>query len=510
MMIFYCLSCNKFKMENIEEVNRPPHIFPDYNGVTIPFNIAPLNFKIEEENSSFYLEITAASGSTQITLKSSNRMIQFPLKTWKKLTEATRGETILIQIYAVKKNHPKTLKYQPIIIHVANQEIDPWLVYRLIHPGYYSWSKINITQRSLENFDEESIIENQLIEKNCINCHSFHNGNPDKFLFHMRGSRGGTYFVDGGDISRKDIKAEGMPGGATYPSWHPDGKYVVFSSNQVRQNFYAHPGKSIEVYDLISSLYLYNTENAVITAITDTDSVIPLQTFPSWSPDGKYLYYCDANTGDKEFRVDISRIKDVHYNLKRRTFDPTSGTFGEPELIFNASELNKSVSFPRISPDGKFLVLTLADYGTFPIWHTEADLHLLNLEDGTHQKMNLNSEETESYHTWSSNGSWLVFSSKRLDSRSTRPFIAYIDQNGNASKPFVLPQKDPVHYEKMLESFNIPELVHGKVKVRPRIVESASRQESLVTKQNASGVSPQWYKKEPTRKQTETEKGIHE
>ena len=69
------------------------------------------------------------------------------------------------------------------------------------------------------------------------------------------------------------------------------------------------------------------------------------------------------------------------------------------------------------------MVITLHDFGTFPIWHREADLHIIDLNTGESRKMDINSSETDSYHTWSSNGKWLVFSSKRTDGRTTRPFL---------------------------------------------------------------------------------------
>ncbi len=367
-------------------------------------------------------------------------------------------------------------------MYVSDDPIDPYLVYRLIYPGYYSWSHIKIIQRSIESFSEESIIDNQIMEKNCANCHSFNRNSADRFLIHIRGSLGGTYFIEDGTITRTDPKIDAMPGGATYPSWHPEGRYVAFSSNQVRQSFYSLPGKNIEVFDLVSSLVLYDRKNNEIISITDRDTTKYLQTFPSWSPDGKYLYFCMALQNISGSSPDLEQIKNTHYDLARKSFDPESRSFGETEIVFNASEINKSASFPRISPDGKYLIFTLADYGTFPIWHREADLYLLNIQSGGSTKMELNSCETESYHSWSSNGKWLVFSSKRLDGRSARPYFAHIDSIGNQGKEFVLPQKDPSLYSRMLESFNVPELVNGRIKLKPRDFANATRQEALKAK----------------------------
>jgi dipeptidyl aminopeptidase/acylaminoacyl peptidase len=177
----------------------------------------------------------------------------------------------------------------------------------------------------------------------------------------------------------------------------------------------------------------------------------------------------------------------THYDLVRKSFDAGSRSFGETEIVFNASAINKSASFPRISPDGRYLVFTLHDYGTFPIWHNEADLWMLDMQSKEAGKMSLNSNRTESYHTWSSNGRWLVFSSKRIDGRSARPYFSYIDSLGNQKKEFVLPQKDPELYNRMLESFNIPEFVTGRIRVGPRDFEKATKLQPEKAKSGTKG-----------------------
>ena len=271
-----------------------------------------------------------------------------------------------------------------------------------------------------------------------------------------------------------------MPGSVTYPSWHPNGRYVAFSSNKVKQAFNAHPKKDHEVFDLVSSLVLYDRENNEMLNIREQDSINYIQTFPSWSPDGGYLYFCRTNLSEKEFNLE--NIKNIHYDLARKAFDPESRSFGKTEIVFNATEINKSASFPIISPNGQYLVFTLHDYGTFPVWHKEADLYLLDLQNGEAEQMSLNSNETESYHSWSSNGKWLVFSSKRGDGLSARPYFAYFNSPQHVGKPFVLPQKDPTLYKRILKTFNIPELVTGKVNVGPRDFARAAREETTKAK----------------------------
>ena len=465
-VLFLFFSCNTGKNNIIVKADRKPVIEPDYTDVTIPPNIAPMNFKIIEDGKYFKVIATSGTGRYKLEIKSSDGIIQFPEKSWKNLIRDCAGNKITFQVYS--SDEKKILKqYEPFYMNVANEPVDPYLAYRLIHPGYYNWSTIRIMQRSLENFSEETVIDNRILDMNCINCHSFNQQNPEKFMVHIRGSHGGTYFADKGSLIKRDPKIDAMPGGATYPAWHPGGRFIAYSSNQVRQAFYARPERVIEVFDLVSGMVVYDLEKNITVIARERDTIKYLQTFPSWSPDGKYLYYCRARQSNSETNMTLDEIKITRYDIVRLPFDQESVTFGETEVVFNASERGKSASFPRISPDGRYLFFTLADYGTFPIWHREADLYLMDLQSGESKKMDLNSNYNESYHTWSSNGKWLVFSSKRTDGRSTRPFFAYFESWDSTGKPFILPQKDPLYYDGMMESFNIPEFVRGRIKFSP-------------------------------------------
>jgi hypothetical protein len=81
--------------------------------------------------------------------------------------------------------------------------------------------------------------------------------------------------------------------------------------------------------------------------------------------------------------------------------------------------------------------------------------------------MDLNSDYSDSYHSWSSNSKWLIFSSKRGDGLTARPYISYIEENGISEKPFILPQEDPEFYKGFPKSFNIPEFSTFKVDMNP-------------------------------------------
>jgi hypothetical protein len=344
----------------------------------------------------------------------------------------------------------------------------------MLYPGYESWSGMQIIQRSLEDFSESTIFENKLLDGNCVNCHTFLNQNPEKFFLHVRGSQKGTYFVDGKTITRRNLRTENMIANAVHPTWHPDGRFIVFSSNEVVEVLHMIPGGRNEIYDRSSSLVIYDSYRNTISGVGERDTIRYMDTFPCWDPAGKHLYFCRAAQATA-----VSDGTKVRYDLVRKSFDQSSGLFGNVEMVMDANEIGKSISFPRISPDGKYLVFVLHDYGTFPIWHKDADLYLLNLDNGNIDIMNVNSEESESYHTWSSNGKWIVFSSKRGDGVTARPYFAYFGSPDDVGKPFVLPQKDPTLYNRLDKTFNIPEFVTGKISINPRDFAAAAKKDSI-------------------------------
>jgi len=442
-------------------MNENALIYPDYSGITIPCNIAHLNFSVRVPGEK-YVAIYSIGEQEQFRISSDNGAISVPEGKWESLLNEANGKEFGIDIYV--KTGSSWLKYPSITNKISSDSIDSYLVYRLIEPGFETWNKMGIYQRNLSSFDETPIMENTMSDGNCMNCHSFCMNNNSTMLFHMRADHAGTYIFKNGAIEKLDTKTDSTLGPGVYPSWHPNGNYVAFSTNRIVQTFHAIPDKKIEVLDTLSDVIVYNIQEHSISTIPAISSKTRLETFPSWSPDGRSLYFCSAKS------VSPKEYEKIKYDLLRISFDPEKNIFGSVDTVFKAAAIGKSVSFPRISPDGNFVLFCLSDYGNFSIWHPESDLYLLNLETNEITKPEINSSQTESYHTWSSDSRWLVFSSRRIDGLYTRPYFSHMDDDGKFSKPFILPQKDPLFYDRFFKSYNIPELVRSKVNLDPRII----------------------------------------
>ena len=467
-IVFLVAACRS-DIGNFTEVDRLPVIFPDYSGIVIPPNIAPLNFKIEEPGVDFEARIYVDK-ENQLTVRSSSPSVIIDQAKWRKMLDANKGKSIYTDVF-VKQKEGGWQKFKTIENRISEEKIDSHLAYRLINTGYVLWTNLGIYQRNLENFDEKPILENKSIEYGCLNCHSFANNDPNKFMLHIRAIHGGTLISKDGRLEKVNTKTNYTLNSGAYPNWHPDGKHIAYSVNDIGQYFCSGEIR-IEVADMSSDLIVYDVEKNTVSTSAKV-STPNRENLPVWSPDGKYIYYLSA----PPVRDLDDRINDK-YDLLRIEYNTADNSWGKIDTILIADSIGKSISFPKVSPNGKFLMFCTSDNGYFTIHHPQTDLNLLDLQTGKFRKMDISSNQTDSYHCFSSTGHWFVFTSKRLDGLFSRPYFSYLDENGNATKPFVLPQEDPEFYNSFIKNYNIPELIKGEVpftpvEIRDKVLEDA-------------------------------------
>ena len=468
--IFLLFGCSITLPENALLMETTASIYPDYADITIPPNIAPLCFEILGDYDQYITQLLTSKGYI-LTIK--GKRVVFSLKKWKKVLTESAGEELKMKIFVKKAN--QWYRFPDIINFVASEPIDPYVSYRLIEPLDESWGKMGLYQRNIETFAEKEIIHNRLLGSQCINCHSFQNYRTNNMMFHIRGTEGRTVFVSNGQPRHVQTRSKEGYAAAVYPSWHPSLPLIAFSTNTTGQIFHSLNKNLVEVIDFRSDLLLYHVETKQLNPIIQTDDAF--ETYPYWSPDGKHLYYCvarspvartDYDRPERKISI-IDSFARIRYDILRLPFDASDLSFGAPDTVFHASAMSKSATLPRISPDGKYLLMTVGNYGNFHIWHKESDLFLLDLHTGNYRIMDeINSNEAESYHSWSSNGRWIIFSSRRDDGAFTRLYLTYFDQEGKARKPFVLPQRNPLYYLELFKSYNIPEFTVEPVMLSPR------------------------------------------
>lgn len=450
-----------------KEAKSLPAIFPDYCNVTVPYNIAPLNFMLPaDEFNACVARISTPDGQQETY--GDGLKVQIPESEWHDMLNTAKGKNIKVEVWGQKKDD-EWLSFTPFNIYVAQEPIDDYISYRLIEPSYVAWTFMEIAQRNLTSFEETQIFNNEITMNDrakgqCINCHSYQNYKTDNMLFHVRLSNAGTVIVNDGKVSRVNLKRDYTISGGVYPSWHPTAKLVAFSTNLTRQAFHTQNPNKIEVYDLKSDLILYDVETDSVQVVSN-DSTL-LEVYPTWSPDGKYLYYCKSvplpeEMRDKDIRTTYPKVQ---YNLYRRSFDVATHGFGDEELVFDAVSIDKSVTLPRISPDGHYILFAIGQYGCFHIRHNDGDIACMSLDQELPLTQSLDMTKVnregrpDSYPSWSSNGHWIMVASRREDGNFCRVYFAYF-HDGKAEKAFMLPQEDPEHNTFLLKSYNRPEFM---------------------------------------------------
>ena len=427
----------------------PLVIYPDYKEVTVPPNIAPLNFRyamagVRKARTTFTLD-----GRT-VTIRGTE--VEWPLGKWKSFMEGAAGQTIAVEAEAMVDGRPVVDRWT---VHVSEDAIDGYLTYRLIEPAYQMFNEVSIMERCIEDFRETVICDYKHTDNACMNCHIHGQQRGDLSMYYIRGPHGGAILNRDGKLRKLTLNAEGMLSGTVYGEIHPSGRFGVFSTNIILPSFHAVAGNRMEVYDSASDLTVADFDRNEMINLPHVARADRFETFPCFSADGSSVFWCVADT--LALPQDIAQVR---YDLVRADFDAENGHIGEQvDTVWSGQAHSASACHPKASPDGRWLMFTVADYGTFPLFHTESTLHLVDLESGEVRALDsIKGDKSDTYHSWSSDSRWFVFASKRGDGHYGKPYFSHLDADGQPSKPFVLPQKSSRFYGYNLKSFNVPDL----------------------------------------------------
>ncbi len=238
----------------------------------------------------------------------------------------------------------------------------------------------------------------------------------------------------------------------------PDGRYVV-TATQVEYyvaNFKDY--RFLQVfYPTRGILAWYDRERGKMQALPGADDPRYVHANAVWSPDGSYLVFVRAAARDSypegrklaEHANDPNEVQ-IQYDLYRIPFNGGKG--GTPEPIAGASHNGMSNSFPKISPDGRWIVFVECRNGQ--LMRPDGQLYIVPAAGGEARRMRCNTPLMNSWHSFSPNGRWMVFASK---SRSpyTRLFLTHLDEDGNDSPAILIENSTAAN-----RAVNIPEFVN--------------------------------------------------
>jgi tetratricopeptide (TPR) repeat protein len=254
----------------------------------------------------------------------------------------------------------------------------------------------------------------------------------------------------------------------------PDGRYVVSTVNPeekgVESNYYVANFKDYRFlqvfYPTRGILVFYNSATGRRRSLAGADDPRFVHTDAVWSPDGKYLVFARAEARDPypsgreraNFANDPNETP-IQYDLYRIPFNGGEG--GRPEPVAGASRNGMSNTFPKISPDGRWIVFVKCRNGQ--LMRPDSELYIVPAQGGTARRMRCNTPLMNSWHSFSPNGRWLVFSSKGR-SPYTQMFLTHIDEDGNDTPPIAIENSTAAN-----RAVNIPEFVNippgGLVKI---------------------------------------------
>ena len=256
----------------------------------------------------------------------------------------------------------------------------------------------------------------------------------------------------------------------------PDGRYAI---STVKDRSVFVPMADLRYSQLFfpvkGILAFYDRETKKFRALPGADNPELVQSNPNWSPDGKYVVFARAKAAKipgaeqlKDVLLPKHLVRDFiegkrgfQFDLYRVPFNDGEG--GEPEPVPGASHNGMSNYFPRLSPDGKWLVFTQAR--NFMLLQPDSKLYITPAKGGSPREMTCNTSKMNSWHSWSPNGKWLVFASKARGPY-TDLFLTHIDEQGRDSPPVLLE-----NFTSDRRAANIPEFANIRPDAMQRVVE---------------------------------------
>jgi len=398
---------------------------------------------------------------------------------WKTIKEQSRGRTARIDVYGAAQASTRAwtlISRGRLTITTSNDPVGAPIFYRdvplmpvrnpngVIQP--LSQDAVPLIAWRLRDIAKSSAPVIMKHMPTCINCHSF-SADGSTLGMDMDGPQGdkGAYalvptakhiLIQQADVFTWNKFNPEKNTFGLFSRVSPDGRYVVsaveeevhvvnYMDFRFLQTFY--PTKSLVAW--------YDRQTKKIKTLPGANDTEYVQCNPVWSPDGKWVAFLRARAraafnGPRATYANDPRETQIRYDLYRVPFNEGSG--GVAELVRGASATGKSVSFPKYSPDGKWIVFVQANNGL--LMRPDSRLYIIPAAGGEARELQCNLPLMNSWHSWSPNSKWLVFSSKSF-TPFTQMFLTHIDEKGNASPAVLIPNATAVN-----RAVNLPEFIN--------------------------------------------------
>lgn len=391
------------------------------------------------------------------------------LRKWRALVQEACGGYLQVQICVEKKGEWQC--YRPLRWFVSPDTIDTYLLSRASQYEEGEYGNLYVQQRNLTDFRTVRILDNRLMDNNCMNCHDCLDHKATEMVVHLRDRNVGTLLIRGDSALKVQVPSV-YNLRLTYPAWHPSGKYIAFSTNLPRSvHFASATQKIIYTLDTLGSILVLDLERMQLFSCPELTRERDENVFPTWSKDGRRLYFCRSPRKEydslpcpscadtaKSFRQ--NRVEQIWDDLMQIDFDPLSRRFSNEACTYPFSRMHKSATMPKLSKDGRYMIVSLLKTSSFPIQNL-GDFYRIDLQDSNRvtEITELNTPGSEKGHSFSSSGKWMVFSSSRRTGAVPETYVTHFDPaTGRFSPPFLIPQEQGDFYLTNLKGFVFPVL----------------------------------------------------
>lgn len=432
-----------------------PEIMVDYplDGTIFPPELPAPTFRwvnLDTGSDRWFVSFEFKDELKRVNFTTKRTELTLTAKDWESVKHRSSGTSAAVHIFGYNRSAPTVIRgYTKVTFEISKDVVGAPLFYREVKPPFELATRD--MSRIRWRFDRIASTSPRIVLSNppvCGSCHSF-SGDGQSFVIDLdhRGNKGSFAAVRAAeqtvitademhtwnDFQKDDRNTNGFLSRIS-----PDGRYVVGMVNDLfivnRENFmdFFFPIKGI--------LAVYDRENKTYSPLPGADDPDYVHCNACWSPDGKMIVFIRAKALDSPYETDnyylppdesldlLKTIDGFRYDVYRIPFNNGAGGIAEP--LVGASNNGMSNFFPRYSPDGQWIVYCQAK--SYIMVQPESKLHIIPAEGGQSRLMRCNNPGMNSWHSWSPNSRWLVFSSKR-HSPFTQLFLTHIDEQGRSS-----------------------------------------------------------------------------
>jgi hypothetical protein len=433
-----------------------------YDRSSYPNNLAAPTVRWEDrENNAWQVTVSVPGNSAPVQTLTNHTWWTPDALTWSAI-KASGGKWVELEVRGCRavggKRVSKTVSSDTVRFRVSLYSTDPLIVYRLVTPLFSTWKTPDIKYYVVSTGESRMFLPGK--DTYCTNCHSFPGSTtvPVEDLNMAIAVRSQVVLENSRRIlglynfHRREGKALNID--SFFMGWRADGRKVAVTG-----------GHGVLIRSLITletqEFYVYSADIVIVDPGTlETQPLLGagepglMESFPNWSPDGRTIMFARAE------EISGRQYSERRYDLY--TVPYSDGKGGKAEPVPGASHNGRSNFAPRYSPNGRWVVFNQCDFGS--LVSPTADLFIMSTEPGAvPRRLECNWEYAmDSHHSWSSNGRWLLFASKRDDGIFARLYVTEIDDDGHASPPVELPGQT----EAMM-CYNVPEFLRYEVVVDP-------------------------------------------